>query len=215
NAACRPLPPPRRAARAPPRRAGRPPPHGVAPPPPAFAHRPALDPLPRPAVPRPRGNLPQPSQERYQPFPRLCYRLCRPPWAAVYRGPDRRAQGRAAQGRHPTPAPAGGPRRPPAPTAPVGSRLLQRGGDPLPPGGTVPVPDAGGLSRPLAQAAGRPQRQLRLPDLEDEWLVNLHPDRCQEADGNRVDLREVPQLPGAVEAARSADVDLCLLGLPA
>ena len=40
----------------------------------------------------------------------------------------------------------------PAPAAPVGSRLLQRGGDPLPPGGAVSVPDAGGLPRPLSQA---------------------------------------------------------------
>ena len=37
--------------------------------------------------------------------------------------------------------------------------------------GAVPVPDAGGLPRPLAQAARRPHRQLRLPDLEEERLV--------------------------------------------
>ena len=37
--------------------------------------------------------------------------------------------------------------------AAAGSRLLQRGGGPLPPGGAAPVPDAGGLPRPLAQAA--------------------------------------------------------------
>src|SRR5207302_9897884 len=75
--------------------------------------------------------------------------------------------------------------------------------------------DAGGLSRTLAQAVGRPQRQLRLPDLEAERLVDLHRDRRQEADGDGVDLREVLQLPGAVEAARPTGVDLCLLGLPA
>ena len=66
-------------------------------------------------------------------------------------------------------------RRHPAPAAPAGSRLLQRGGGPLPPGGAVPVPDAGGLPRPLAQAARRPHRQLRLPDLEDERLVRPTP----------------------------------------
>ena len=46
------------------------------------------------------------------------------------------------------------------------------------------------------------------------WF-NLYPGRRQEADGHGVDLREVPQLSRAVEAARSAGVDLCLLGLPA
>ena len=79
--------------------------------------------------------------------------------------------------------------------------------------GAAPVPDAGGLPRPLAQAARRPQRQLRLPDLEDERLVHLHPERREEADGDGVDLREVPQLPGAVEAPRASGADLRLLGL--
>ena len=39
--------------------------------------------------------------------------------------------------------------------------------------------------------------------------------RREEADGDGVDLREVPQLPGAVEAPRASGVGLCLLGLSA
>ena len=77
----------------------------------------------------------------------------------------------------------------------------------------IPVPDAGGLSRPLAQATGRPQRQLRLPDLEEERLVDLYLGRCEEADRDGVDLREVPELPRREEVPRSPGVDLCLLGL--
>ena len=42
-----------------------------------------------------------------------------------------------------------------------------------------------------------------------------YPERREEADGDGVDLREVPQLPGAVEAARAAGAGLRLLGLPA
>src|SRR5207249_3359080 len=84
-----------------------------------------------------------------------------------------------------------------------------------PPGGAVSVPDAGGLSWPFAQATGWPQRQLRLPDVEDQRLVPLHPDRCDEAHRDGVDLREVPQLPGTVESARTPGADLRLLGLRA
>src|SRR5262249_26283603 len=113
----------------------------------------------------------------------------------------------------PTPAPSSRPCRAPGPAAAARSRLLQRGGGPLPPAGAVSVPDAAGLPRPLAQATGRPQRQLRLPDLEGERVVGPYPGRREEADGDGVDLREVPQLPGPVEAARSPGADLRLLGL--
>ena len=51
------------------------------------------------------------AKRRHQPLPRLRHRLRRPPRAALHRRPDRRDEGRAAQGRRPTPAPAGGPRR--------------------------------------------------------------------------------------------------------
>ena len=165
----------RRAATAAQRRPGRAPAQGAPQAPPAAGHRPDLDPLPRPALPRPRRGLPRPGQGRHQPLPRLRHRLRRPQGAAVHRRPDRRDEGRAAQGRGPAPAPSGRQRGRPAPAAPAGSRLLQRGGGPLPPGGAVPVPDAGGLPRPLAQAAGRPHRQLRLPDLEEERLVRPTP----------------------------------------
>ena len=78
------------------------------------------------------------------------------------------------------------------------------------------VPDAGGLPRSLAEAARWPHRQPRLPDLEEERLVPLHPDRGEDrADGDGADLREVPQLPGPVEAARAAGAGLRLLGLSA
>ena len=70
------------------------------------------------------------------------------------------------------------------------------------------------LTRPLPQAPERPYGQSRLPDLEEERLVHPHPRRREEADGDGVDLREVPQLPGPVEPARSAGADLRLLGLP-
>src|SRR5512135_3621111 len=51
----------------------------------------------------------------------------------------------------------------------------------------IPVP------RPFAQATGRPHRQLRLPDLDEERLVALHLGRREEAHRNGVDLREVPR----------------------
>src|SRR5512135_2003744 len=150
-----------------------------------------------------------------QPFPRLRHRLHHPQGAAVQRGPDRGHEGRGAQGRGPTPAPSGRQRGHPGPAAPAGSWVLQRGGGPLPSSGAGPVPDAGCLPRPVPQAAWRPDRQLRVPDLDDERLVHPYPDRCEEADRDGVDLGEVPQLPGSVEAARAAGPDLRLLGLSA
>src|SRR5512135_536658 len=197
------------------RRAGRAPAQGPPQTAPAAGHRPDLDPLPRQALPRSGRDLPRPGQGPHQPLPRLRYRLRRPQGAAVHRRPDRGAKGRGAQGRGPTPAPPGSRRGHPAPAAPAGPRVLQRGGDPLPPGGAVPVLDAGDLSRPVPQAAWRPDRQLRVPDLDDERLVHPYPDRCEEAHRDGVDLREVPQLPGSVEAARAAGPDLRLLGLAA
>src|SRR5512135_3170236 len=129
--------------------------------------------------------------------------------------PDRRRQGRVAQGRGAAAAAAGRQRRHPAGLAAAGPRLLQRGGGPLPRAGAAPIPDAGRLPWPLAQAARWPHRELCLPDLEDERLVYPHLGRREEADGDGVDLRQVPQLPWAVEAARPPGVDLCLLGLSA
>src|SRR5512135_1817837 len=131
------------------RRAGRALAQGPPQAPPTAGHRPDLDPLPRPTVPRPRRDLPGARQGRHQPLPRLRHRLRRPPRAAVHRGPDRGEEGRTPQGSGPTPAPSSRQRGHPAPVAPARSRLLQRGGGPLPPGGAVPVPDAGGLPRPF------------------------------------------------------------------
>src|SRR5512143_1233276 len=119
------------------------------------------------------------------------------------------------QGGGPTPAPSSRERRRPAPLAPAGSRVLQRGRSSLPAGGALSIPDAGGRPRPLAPAAWRSQRQLRLPDLEEERLVHLHAGRREEVHRDGVDLREVPQLSGSVEAAQSAGADLCLLGVSA
>src|SRR5512135_2091440 len=126
---------------------------------PAAGHRPDLDLLPRQTVPGPRGDLPRSGQGRHQPLPRLRHRVRRPPRAAVHCGPDRRQEGRAPQRRGPTPAPSSRARRCPAPVAPAGSRVLQRGRSSLPAGGALSIPDAGGLPRPLAPAARRPQRQ--------------------------------------------------------
>ena len=64
--------------------------------------------------------------------------------------------------------------RAPARLAAPGSRLLQRGGGPLPPAGAAAVPDAGGLPRPLAQASRGPQRQ-QVFQLEEERLVRPTP----------------------------------------
>src|SRR5512142_2861461 len=50
---------------------------------------------------------------------------------------------------------------------------------------------------------------------EEERLVRPHPQRHEETDGDGVNRREVPQLPGAVEAARAPGVDLRLRGLSA
>ncbi|MBV8315097.1 MAG: transposase [Planctomycetaceae bacterium] len=61
----------------------------------------------------------------------------------------------------------------------------------------------------------RPQRQLCLPDVDEKRLVYLHPGRSEGAAGGGVDLREVPELSRAVEAARASGVDLRLLGLSA
>ena len=130
-------------------------------------HRLDLDPLPRPSLPQPRRELPRPGPERHQPLPRLRHRFRHPQGAALHRGPDRRQEGRVAQAGGPTSAPSGRLCGHPAPTAPVGSRVLPRGGRSLPPGGAGAVPDAGGLSRPCAQAPERPQRQLCLPDVDE------------------------------------------------
>src|SRR3982750_1330218 len=51
--------------------------------------------------------------------------------------------------------------------------------------------------------------------LHEPWLVHLHGDRCAEADGDGVDLREVSQLARGAGSPRSSGADLRLLGLPA
>ena len=186
------------------RRLGRAPAQSPAPAPPAAGPRPDRDPRPRPAVPRPPGDPPRPGQGRHQPLPRLRHRPCRPPRTALHWCPDRRRHGRAAQGRDPRPAAPGGADRRPAAVAPGGSRVLQRGGGPLPPGGAGPVADAGGLPRPLAPAARWPDRQLRLPDLEDERFVDRHADRREAADRDGVALCAGPHLALAGEIHRGA-----------
>ena len=77
---------------------------------------------------------------------------------------------RTAGGGPQAPAPPSGRRRRPLPLAAAGSRLLQRGGDPLSPGGPAPVPDAGDLSGPQARRSAGAQRDQRLLDLGEERL---------------------------------------------
>src|SRR5512144_134510 len=202
----------RRTATPPQRRVSRAPAQGPAQTPSSPGPRLDVDPLPRTTPPRPRRDLPQPGQERYQPFPCLCHGLRRPQGPALHRGVDRRPQGAAAEGGRPSPAATGRTRGHPTVPTPAGSRLLQRGRDPLPPSGALSVRHAGGLPWPLPEASQRSQRQLCLPDVEDQRMVHLHPDRRAEAHGHSVDLREVPQLPGAVEEARTPALDLRLLG---
>ena len=99
----------RRPATAAQRRAGRAPAQGAPQAPPAAGHRPDLDPLPRPALPRPRRDLPRPGQGRHQPLPRLRHRLRRPQGAAVHRRLDRR-DARASRSRRWSNACSGRPR---------------------------------------------------------------------------------------------------------
>ena len=93
-----------------------------------------------------------------------------PPRLPLHRGLDGRRPRRTAGGGPQAPAPPGRRRRHPLPLAAAGSRLLQRGGDPLSPGGPAPVPDAGDLPGPQARRPAGTQRDQRLLDLGEERL---------------------------------------------
>ena len=84
------------------------------------------DPLPRPAVARPRRDLPQPGQERHQPLPRLRHRLRHPQRApfTVALTASRKASPRATSSNA---CCAKRPGRRPSASSLAGSRLLQRG----------------------------------------------------------------------------------------
>src|SRR6516165_1887725 len=182
---------------------------------PAVGCRLGLDPLSWPAAARPRRDLPLPGQEWDQPLPRLCHAVCHLSRLPLHRGFDdglpRRAPGRGPQ----APAPPGRRRRRSLPLVAAGSRLLQRGSDPLSPGGAAPVLDAGDLPGPQARRPAGTQRDQRLLDLEAERLRHLHPARCPQAVGPGLDLRQMPLLPWPVAAAGQATADLRLLGISA
>src|SRR5512135_258619 len=180
--------------------------------PPTPGHRPGPDPLSRHTPTRSRGNRPQQAQERHLAFPRVCHRLCHPQAPPLHRGPDGRPPRRTDGGRAPTPAPPSGARRGPAAPPAARPRLLQRGRDPLPPGGAAPVPDADHLPRTEARRPARPEWDQRLPGLEAERLGRVHPPRCTEADRPGLDLCQVPLLPWAVAAAWYPEAGGCLLG---
>src|SRR5207249_2060907 len=57
-----------------------------------------------------------------------------------------------------------------------------------------------------------PQRHAGLPLAQAEWLGALHPTERGGSEGDGVDLRALPELQGAVAAARPANVGLWLLG---
>src|SRR5512135_3086441 len=185
---------------------------GIAPPAPAAGARPYLDAVSRRTLPRPRGGLPRPGQGRYQPLPRLRHRLRPLPGPAVHRRPDGGRQGGAAQGGAPAPPEAGPRGRGQAAAPAAGPGLLQRGRDPLPPGGAIPVPDAGGPPGPQGRPPAGPERHPGLRAREAERLVRVHGDRWCETDGTGVNLRGLPQLPWEVEAARPPGAGLRLLG---
>src|SRR5512135_167453 len=179
---------------------------------PTRGHRPDPDPVPRPTPARSRGDLPQQTQEWHQSLPCLRHCLRHPQAPPLHRGPDRRPQRRADGGRAPTPAAASGTGRGPAPPAAAGSRLLQRGRDPLPAGGAPPVPDASDLPGTQARRPARPQWDQCLPELEAERLGRVHPPRCAEADRQGLDLCQVPLLPRAMAATWNPKAGVCFLG---
>src|SRR5579871_2521476 len=121
------------------RRPGRRPAPAPASPAAAPGRRPGPGPLPWPTAARPRRDLPLGGQERDQPFPRLCHALCDPPRLSLHRRPDGRRGRRTTRGGPEAPAPPGRRGRRPLPLAAAGPRLLQRGRDPLSPGGAPPV----------------------------------------------------------------------------
>src|SRR4051812_26051515 len=202
----------RRAATPAQRRPGRRSAPALAPPGAAPGRRPDPDPLPWPAAARPRRGLPLPGQGRDQPLPRLRHALCDPPRLPLHRGADGRQGRRTAGGGPQSTAPPGRRRRRPLPLVAAGSRLLQRGRDPLPPGGAAPVPDAGDLPRPRPRRPARTERDQRLLDPGEERLRHLHAARCPRAAGPGVDLCEVPLLPRPVAPPWQAAAGLRLLG---
>src|SRR4029079_19093164 len=90
--------------------------------------------------------------------------------------------------------------------------VLQRGRDPLSPGGPAAVPDAGDLPGPRARRPAGAERDQRLPDVGEERLGHLHSARRPPAASPGVDLRQVPLLPRRVAAAWQAAAGLRLLG---
>ena len=76
----------------------------------------------------------------------------------------------------------------------------------------LPVPDAGGDPRPQGRRPAGPERDAGVRRDEAERLVRVHGHRRHEADGDGVDLRVLPQLPRAVEAARASGAGLRVLG---
>ncbi len=153
-----------------------------------------------------------PAEQGTRHFHSLRHRLRRAPRAAVHRGADGSLRGGGAEGRTPAPAEAGPCGRGPAPAAAAGPRLLRRGGDPLPPGGPVPVPDAGAGPRPQGRRPRGAERDAALRPDGARRVARVHRHGRRQADGAGVDLRGLPRLPGPVEAARSAGAGLCLLG---
>src|SRR5262249_54046494 len=103
----------------------------------------------------------------------------------------------------------------PLPLVAAGSRLLQRGGDPVSPGGPPSLLDAGDLSGPQTRRPAGAQRDQCLLDLAAERLRHLHLARCPQAAGPGLDLCQVPLLPWPVAPPGQAAADLRLLGVNA
>src|ERR1051325_101853 len=194
---------------------GRPPAAPAAAPPAAAGHRPDVGPLPRPALRLRRRGLPQQGPRRHQPLPRLRHRLLGPARPAFHPGPDPRGQRRTPRRGPQAPAQAlRAAGHPPAyPLA--GPGLLQRGRHPLPPGGTLPLPDAVAAARAQGRPPRRAQRQQRLPLPGQKRLGPLHPALRRRSGRDGVGVRQVPQLAWRAWAARPAAAGGRLLGLSA
>ena len=118
----------------------------------APGRRPGPDPLSRPAAAattgRPHCSAAKSGTSHFHAYATA---LCRPSRLSLHHRLDGRQGRRTAGGGPQAPAPPGPRPSLSALSCPARSRLLQRGGHPLSPGGAVSVPDAGDLSGPQSR----------------------------------------------------------------
>ncbi|MDB5312852.1 MAG: hypothetical protein JWO38_7054 [Gemmataceae bacterium] len=181
----------------------------------ATGRRPGPGPVPRPTLPDGGRGVPGPAQGRDHPLPRLRHPVRRPPRPAVHPGGDVRVQGGGGRPRPPAVASAGGQDRGPPQPPPAGPRVLHRERDPVPASRPGPVPDAGGDPRAEGGPPPRAEWDPGVPAPADQRVGPAHPDERGRPDGHGLDLREVPQLPGAMGEAGPEEVGVRVLGAEA